>query len=238
MKYDDVTWENHKKKSKYILQANKHLVELYAPKPKPPADQFDTFSIQLMENTNHPTVESSDFNSTFGCTGWSFYKLINEKKTSSGSIRCHFFFSTLKRFNFDGTKEHFKEILIKLYSDDPSTDKEADYPTSKDSFSEIVINDLTWISYQYGDKKNFRCFLYYTILGDYTLNFSFNSVGILEQGEDYTNFNKPLLDKLIHGFLETVNIYKMGSPEAESLPEPGIYPSKEEMTKDISYTGW
>ncbi len=232
--YDDVSWDDHKSKSKYILQVNKHIVELFAPKPD---DLFDSFEVQLPENTTYPVLDSGDFNYNFGETTWTFFKLHNKKAMTAGHLTCRMFFSTLRNFNFNGTKESFKDVFIKLYKEDPTNYKDLDYPASKDDFIETVVNDRTWISYQFGDEVNYRSFLYYTILGDYTLNFCFNGVGILERGEDYTNFNKPLLDKLIHGFLETVNIYEMGSPEAESLPKPGIYPSKEELTKDISYTG-
>jgi hypothetical protein len=232
--YDDVSWDNHKSKSRYILQVNKHIVELFAPKPD---NSFNSFEVQLPENTTYPALNSGDFNYNFGKTTWTFFKLRNKKILTSGHLTCRMFFSTLRNFNFTGTKESFKEVFIKIYEEDSTTDRDADYPKSFEDFSETVVNNRTWISYQYGDERNYRSFIYYTILGDYTLNFDFNGVGILERGEDYTNFNKPLLDKLINGFLETISIYEVGSPEAELLPEPGIYPSKEEMTKDISYTG-
>ncbi len=232
--YDDVSWNDHKSKSKYILQVNKHIVELFAPKPD---DSFNSFEVQLPENTTYPVLDSGEFNYNFGETAWNFFKLRNKKALTSGTLTCRMFFSTLRNFNFNGTKENFKEVFIKIYEEDSTTDRDADYPKLLSDFSETIINDRIWISYEYGDTVNYRSFLYYTILGDYTLNFDFRGIGIIERGEDYTNFNKPLLDKLIHGFLETVNIYEMGSPEAESLPKPGIYPSKEELTKDISYTG-
>ncbi len=234
MIYDDVSWEDHKLKSQYVLRVGDHIIEFYAPKPK---FRFDIFEIQFPEESQHPIINTEEFNFTFGKTTWTFYKHKNKKKISSGNSNCQIYISHLERFNFDGSPASFKKIFIKLFKEDPNSCKMDDYPTVESDFTEFTVNNHTWISYECGDDRNFRCFFYYLILGNYTLNFSFNFVGILERDEDFKNFNRPLLDKIVHGFLETVNGYKVGSPEANSLPKPGIYTSNEELTKDISYTG-